>query len=149
MTFSVDFVGFAEAAAMDYRGNISIGGFSPQYIAIPKFPVQVAPFFLVIGEDEGLGIVDGEEPSPEKTALFRIEIEDEDGNNLFNTQQLAEPQMKPQADMPGRIQILAQIPIVASKPGRFLYKISVKRISDSAVILEASKWLRIISTESE
>jgi hypothetical protein len=130
---------------MDFRGSISLLGFATPFIAVASFPAQVAPFFVVIAEDRE----DAEEP-PEATqslAKFSIQVESPEGATLFHIEQIQEAQRKPFQTMPGRLQMLAQIPVSVQKPGRFKYHLKVTRLGEETPTLSVTRELNVVAGE--
>jgi len=139
VSLELEYVGFAEGGAMDYRGSVALVGFAPQFIPVPDFPAQISPFFVVVAEDSReTKMVSG------STIIVGMDVEDPDGATIFHTEQVQDAQKKHLANLPSRFQLVAQIPILASKPGNYKYKLKVTTVGENEPIIDVEKSLRVI-----
>lgn len=137
MTLSVDFVGFAEAAAIDPRGNLMTSGFMPQFFAVDSFPGQIAPWFIVIAEGES------DEYGDAPNTVVDLKVNGPDGETLFFVQQEQPVGKNVVEGFPPRLVLAAQIPVIVGKPGTYEFILTV-RLPAGDLLLEASKGLRLV-----
>ncbi|MDF2270677.1 hypothetical protein P2Q00_35415 [Streptomyces coacervatus] len=134
-------MGFAEAATFDARGQLALIGFSPQAFTVEQFPGQVnAPLIMIIDDDdEGATLKAG------RTANVRIMVKNDSGEVVFFVEQ-ATPvnEVKNSGMLPGRLALVAQVPVTASKAGRYTYHATVTVVGDDSPELTAQASLRVV-----
>ncbi|MEU5968899.1 hypothetical protein [Streptomyces globisporus] len=134
------FMGFAEGATFDARGQLALIGFSPQVHTVEQFPAQLAPSVVVIvdDDDESQVLKDG------RTASVRMVVANEAGEVVFFVEQATPIAEAKKSGLPGRLTLMAQFPITASKAGRYRYHATISVAGDQAPDIEAEATLRVV-----
>lgn len=129
MSLTVDLAILAEGATNDARGSLTLVGVNPTVFVAEELPAQFVPVFVV-------NVIDGNEAKPESLTpgakvSARIEVQGPDGEVLFVAplRQVVSPQPSP--DVPPRMQVLAQVPFTASKPGPYRFSARIEAHDDS------------------
>jgi hypothetical protein len=106
----------AEGVATDARGNLTLVAVNPQFLVTNDLPVQFAPFFIMIVEDDGREPI---EMVPGHTLTAKVEAKGPDDAVVFFTQMRQMVATPSNSAVRGRIQVLAQIPFTAAKTGAY------------------------------
>lgn len=143
MSLRVDFIGFAEGAATDSRGNVSLIGFHPQVLIQDAFPSQVTPTLVLVASED-------EQPAPlvvpGSIVTFRVEILGPDGDTLFVTEQQQPIGERRWRSLSGRLQVIAQIAFSANKPGDYKGRVTVTVTSAPPLVAEGTVRITDLAT---
>jgi hypothetical protein len=140
----------AEGAATDARGNLTLVAVNPHALIAEELPAQFGPVFVAIIEDDE----DAETPqilTPGAAVSAKVEVTDPDGGALFMAQFRPMVLPPPNPGMRPRLQVLAQVPFTASKPGKFTVSAHVEVIGDRAEppnAITAARVVRVADRES-
>lgn len=140
MSPQVTFIGFSEGATFDARGQLALIGFSPQVHIVDQFPAQLAPTVVVIvdDDDESHTLKEG------RTANVRIVVANEADEVVFFVEQATPVSEVKKSGLPGRLTLMAQFPITASKAGRYKYQATISIAGSQAPSLTAHASLRVV-----
>jgi hypothetical protein len=135
VSLAVDLAVLADVAVPDSRGNLTLVGVNPQVLIAEEYPVQFAPFLLVMLKDD-----DGSETLlPGRIVNATVEATGPDGEVLFvfplTHQPIAPP---PFPALKPRVQVVGQVPFTASKPGDYTVSARIKITADGETIAEVS-----------
>ncbi len=137
MSLNIDWVGLAEGATQDLRGNMALVGFNPRALPVEMLPAQLVPTFIVAIDDD-------EDPAPVLVA----------GTNLHSSLTVVGPQgetlffadmpgsqapPKRRDDVPGRLVLAVQAAFTAEKAGRYSFRFSFRVEGRDDQRLDASK----------
>jgi hypothetical protein len=116
MSIKVDFAALAEGAAGDSRGNLTLVAVNPQVLVAEQLPAQFSLILVVVIVDQ-----ESNDPTitPGRNVTARIEATGPDGSVLFVAQLRQEIVRPPNPGLEPRVQIVAQVPFMAAKPGDF------------------------------
>jgi hypothetical protein len=113
VSLEVTLATLAEGVAADARQSLTLVAVNPHALIAAQLPAQFAPVFVATLDegDEGDPVL-----LPDRTMSARVTVTGPDGEALFVTEMRqpipeAPPQLRP------RMQIIAQVPFVASKVG--------------------------------
>ncbi|MFF8485129.1 hypothetical protein [Streptomyces antibioticus] len=133
-------MGFAEGATFDARGSLALVGFCPQVVSVERFPAQVSPALVVIVDDD----VDGTNLKLGRTANVRLIVTNEAREVVFYVEQATTVTEVKNTGLPGRIALVAQFPVTASKAGRYTYSATIKISDSSAPEMNADASLLVV-----
>ncbi|MFJ3618005.1 hypothetical protein ACIPSH_07590 [Streptomyces iakyrus] len=133
-------MGFAEGATFDGRGSLALVGFCPQASVVERFPAQVSPALVVIIDDDD----DGATLKVGRNANVRIVVTNESGEVVFFVEQASPVSEIKNTGLPGRLALVAQFPITASKAGRYAYSATINIAESDAPELAATASLRVV-----
>jgi hypothetical protein len=141
MTLKLDWFGFAEGAANDARGVMTLVGFAPQFLRYKSFPATSNLALVVLIEDD-------EDPEPTltegKQLLLALTIKAPDGKVVLAHQPtLTVGEKKDVGDLPGRLNLVLQLPLTFSKPGEYTASITVQ-VEGSEEVVEADRTISIL-----
>ncbi|MFD9880113.1 hypothetical protein ACFWZT_01445 [Streptomyces alboflavus] len=143
MSPQVTFIGFAEGAIFDARGQLALVGFCPQANVVERFPAQVTPSLIVIIDDDD----EGKTLKLGRTANVRIVVTNEAGEVVFYVEQSTPVAELKKTGLPGRLALAAQFPITASKAGRYTYQATIRIAESDAAPLTAEASLRVVDQD--
>ncbi|MFE9685794.1 hypothetical protein [Streptomyces sp. NPDC006285] len=127
-------MGFAEGATFDARGSMALVGFCPQATVVERFPAQVSPALVVVIDDD----IDGATLKLGRTAKIRLIVTNESQEVVFYVEQATPVSEIKNTGLPGRIALVAQFPITASKAGRYSYSATINITGSSAPEMTSS-----------
>jgi hypothetical protein len=132
MSLEIDFASLAEGVAGDARGNLTLVAVNPHALVADQLPAQFSPILVVVVVDNDAGnpaIVVG------RTITGRIEARAPDDEVLF-VAQLRQPVVPPPApSLSPRVQIVAQVPFTASKPGEFRISAHIATVDEQENVI--------------
>lgn len=139
MTAKIDWFGFAEGAAIDIRGNVTLVGFNPAVVSLDKFPSRVnLPFVLTLA-DEG----DEEDLSPGQDLIIDVRLIDPLGNPVTGMQQTVPVGQKKHDQLPFTATLVFVAQIEFRRTGRYVATASVK-VTDKKIELGAQRFIHVI-----
>src|SRR6266545_6802873 len=124
MTLKLDWFGFAEGAVNDTRGIMTLVGFAPQFLRYKTFPAVSSLALVVLIEDD-------ENPEPilteGKQFTLALTLKAPDGKVILaNQPALTVGEKKDVGDLPGRLNLVLQMPMTFSKPGQYTASITLQ-----------------------
>lgn len=140
MSPQITFMGFAEGATFDGRGSLALVGFSPQATVVERFPAQVSPALVMIVDDDD----DGAVLKLGRTAKVRIVVTNESGEVVFFVEQGSAVAEIKNTGLPGRLALVAQFPITASKAGRYCYSATINITESDTPEMNGQASLRVV-----
>jgi hypothetical protein len=140
MTLKLDWFGFAEGATNDTRGVMTLVGFAPQFLQYRAFPATANLALVLLVDDD-------EDPEPTLTEgrnfTLGITIKGPDGTVILAHQPSLAVGGKRFPDMPGRLNLVLQLPITFSKPGEYVASIRLQ-MAESEEVIEADRAIHIL-----
>jgi hypothetical protein len=141
MTLKLDWFGFAEGAANDTRGVMTLVGFAPQFLRYKAFPATSILALVALIEDN-------EDPEPilieGKQIILALTVKAPDGKVVLAHQPtLTVGERKDVGDLPGRLNLVLQMPMTFSKPGEYTASITLQ-VEGSDETVEADRTISIL-----
>jgi hypothetical protein len=148
MSLLIDFAALAEGVAADSRGSLTLVGVNAHLLLAEQLPAQFSPTLVVV-------VVDGDAEHPVlvegRTVSARFEAKGPDGETIFVTQvrqQIAQPVFP---SLRPRLQLIAQVPFTATKPGEFIVSANVTVTNSAEEVMgtvTATKQVRVSDAAS-
>ena len=140
MTLKLDWFGFAEGAANDTRGVMTLVGFAPQFLQYRAFPATANLALVLLVDDD-------EDPEPTlaegRNITLAITIKGPDGTVILAHQPSLAVGEKRFPEIPGRFNLVLQLPITFSKPGEYVASIRLQ-VGESKEVIEADRAIQIL-----
>jgi hypothetical protein len=141
MTLKLDWFGFSEGAANDTRGTMTLVGFAPQFLRYKAFPATSTLALVALLEDD-------EDPEPILTEgrklTLALTVKAPDGKVVFAHQPtLTVGEREDIGDLPARLNLVLQIPLMFSKPGEYTASIALQP-EESGEVVEADRTIAIL-----